>query len=246
MEKQVVEFAREAISISVATSQEKLSTLGVSKLGGCPDVSEEFEWPRDDKGHLLSLLMQVNCSDVAHLDATGVLPTSGQLLFFYEMEKQDWEGGKGSVRLIYVDGQSTLHREPFPDDLSDKHRIAERALRFAVRTSYPTFEDYITLLGADDDYDALEETFNENVRRLGEAYGSPDGEIGTMLGYADLVQNYIVDDLENNVLLLQLYSTKVDDTSLMFGDDGKVFYYVYKESLLSKRFDKLKFEMQCY
>jgi len=54
---------RDAVQISLADSANAPLELGKSKFGGCPDVPNSFQWPMDDDGRPLSLLLQLNCSD---------------------------------------------------------------------------------------------------------------------------------------------------------------------------------------
>lgn len=247
MEKRLEDFACESIRFKVTGEQGAPLKLGASKVGGCPDVIEGFEWPRDKMGRPLSLLLQINCSDVSKIDKTGVLPASGCILFFYELEEMDYEGVGGSIRLYYFEEGETLIRVECPSDLHDNLRIKERALSFEKRMSYPSCEDYITLLsdGEEPDYDVLETEYNEAKNRLGGLFKRQEGDVGSMLGYADLLQNYMVDDLENNVLLMQMFSFRSGDCELMFGDEGCVYLYISKEALKAKDFSELKFEMQC-
>jgi uncharacterized protein YwqG len=68
-----------------------------------------------------------------------------------------------------------------------------------------------------------------------------------MLGCADLIQGNIVEDADDNVLLLQLNSIEsVDADELMFGDCGAIYFYISRQDLKNKRFDRIKFELQCY
>ena len=75
----------------------------------------------------------------------------------------------------------------------------------------------------------------------------PYDTIGSMLGWADLIQGNIVEDADDNVLLLQLNSIEsVDADELMFGDCGAIYFYISRQDLKNKRFDRIKFELQCY
>jgi uncharacterized protein YwqG len=248
MGKTLEELSREAISIRLSAESGGPLAVGSSKIGGCPDVTSDFVWPRDDSGRPLTLLLQIKCSEVATLDKGRVLPPSGVLLFFYELGEMDWEGSKGSVRLMYIGADEALQRVDYPSDLEEKYRIEGRALCFSSRVSYPSYEDYITLCGdgEDVDYDALEREYETAKARIGDAVGRQEGEIGTMLGYADVLQNYMVEDLESNVMLMQLFSFDEAGVKLSFGDEGCIYVYADRASLGKGEAMLTKFEMQCY
>ena len=67
-----------------------------------------------------------------------------------------------------------------------------------------------------------------------------------MLGYASIIQNPICDDLDNNVLLLQLFTIEETGLTLMFGDCGIIYFYISREDLMKRNFDRVDFELQCY
>ena len=66
-----------------------------------------------------------------------------------------------------------------------------------------------------------------------------------MLGYADLLQGPIVNDLADEVLLLELYSSKDDRTphDLPLGYSF-IYFYIMCEDLQARRFDSIKFARQ--
>ncbi|MBQ9554868.1 MAG: DUF1963 domain-containing protein [Muribaculaceae bacterium] len=246
-------FGRDAIQISFAQDGNAPLPIGCSKYGGRPDVPADFQWPHDNSGRPLSLLLQINCADLAPHDREGILPTSGHLYFFYELSQMDWDGTENDVRVIYNDlPLSQLHPLDFPENLADEYQLKEWPLQFTHGTSIPTIEELSQLTDEpfnEDDEDERYETFDRlwNESLIG------SGDIGSMLGYAYLIQGSIVDDLTNEVLLLQLDSNgeywREDDKTphdLLFGDDGCIYFYIKREDLLARRFDNIKFALQCY
>lgn len=237
-------FKRNAIDICLNSSEDEV-VIGCSKFGGQPDVPEDFQWPLDDNNRPLSLLLQINCSDLISFEHEGYLPTSGYLYFFYELGEQNWVGAENSIRVIYRDTQQVeLHRADYPKNLDDEFKLKERVVSFLTKDSYPSFPD---LCNQNTEYqydiDKLE-SFNEARNRL---QSEPSANaIGTMLGYADLIQDAIVNDLNANVLLLQLSSIEEDSHELLFGDCGNIYFYISPQDLKNKDFKNLKFELQSY
>lgn len=235
---------RDAIEIRFSHKEKASGVVGYSKYGGCPDVPEGFQWPKDADNRPLSLLLQINCSDLTSYDKKKVLPSTGHLYFFYELSDQDLREANDNVRVVYNDvPDSELHRQPYPEDLEEEFRLEEMPLAFSTRKSYPTFDDYVCISSNYDDMHALEE-YDMALERL-----QPEREndvIGTMLGYADIIQNNIVENLNENILLLQLFSIESEDVDeLMFGDCGNLYFYISRKDLSDKHFNRTVFDWQC-
>ncbi len=112
----------------------KLSA-GSSKLLGDPDVWEGFEWPAIDiDGELydLTFMCQINCSEAAPYDKDGVLPKTGMLYFFYDLDEMPHEpSDKNAARVIYYDGDVTsLHEMVLTDENGESIAFAEQKIDF--------------------------------------------------------------------------------------------------------------------
>ena len=237
---------RDAIRISFADKSMTPLPAGCSKYGGRPDVPANFQWPHDNSGRPLSLLLQIDCADLASLDHEGLVPTRGQLYFVYELSQMDREGMENDIRVIYNDlPSSQLNRLEYPVNLDKKYQLQEWRLQFSRFLSVPTHSTIEPLSEEDEDarYEAIVLLWDESHT-----------DIGSMLGYPHLIQGPIVDDLSDDVLLLQLYSTNYeqghkDDKlphDLLFGDNGIIYFYIKREDLLARRFDNIKFALQSY
>lgn len=238
---------REKISLKFVSSPVEPLPIGASKYGGQPDVPDGLEWPIDKDGRPLSLLLQINCTDIAALDKKNLLPKSGILYFFYQVSEQPWDNTTNGAHVLYFDVPiADLHKKDYPDNLTQEETITERALQFKVENSYPSFDDLLRL-SQDTQYliDHWDE-YTTAFERLADDYLNDEAGIGFLLGYAELIQSSIVDNLENNVLLLQLDSDEENDDGVIFGDCGSIYYYIPKQDLIDRRFDQPTFELQCY
>ena len=244
--------ARDTIHISFANNCNAPLPAGCSKYGGRPDVPADFQWPHDNNGYPLSLLLQIDCADLASLDREGLLPTSGQLYFFYELSEMRRDGKKNSVRVIYNDKPSSqLHPLDYPENLGKHYQLQECRLQFSQRTSFPDLKEVGHLTHK-------RVKTKENIEfevasdRLEEKYCPESEGIGNMLGYAFLIEKPIVKDLSDHVLLLQLDSSEYwqeEDTTphdLQFGNGGCIYFYIKREDLLARRFDSITFALQCF
>ena len=241
-------FGRNAIRISFAKNGNAPLPAGCSKYGGRPDVADDFQWPYDNSGRPLSLLLQVDCADLAPLDREGLLPASGQLYFFYELSQMNRGGLENTLRVIYNDKPSSqLHPLDYPVNLDKEYQLQEYRLQFTRCTSLPRIEELLRLTSFNDEDES--EYYNA-FNHLYDNFWKGVGPIGKILGYADLIQGPIVKDLANEVLLLELYSSEnwqEDDKTphdLLFGKSGYIYVYIKREDLLARRFDSIKFALQ--
>ena len=244
-------FSRNAIQISFAENGNVPLTAGCSKYGGRPDVDDGFQWPHDNKGRPLSLLLQIDCADLTPLDLEGLLPTSGHLFFFYELSKMNRNGLKNNVRVIYNDKPSSqLHPLDYPVNLNKKYQLQERRLQFTQCTSIPEIEELGNLTNKPlSDKDKFEGELASC--RLDDEFWNGVEYIGSMLGYAELIEEPIVDDPSDDVLLLQLDSSEYwpeDDKTphdLLLGNGGIIYFYIKRDDLWVRRFDRITFARQC-
>ncbi|MBN1346744.1 MAG: DUF1963 domain-containing protein [Phycisphaerae bacterium] len=110
--------------------------LGVSKLGGRPDLLPGIEWPTWKQGPL-DFLAQFYLPDLARFgDEEDEFLKSGWLLFFYDSMSDAWGAEaeeRGSWRVIFQDGDaSLLERKSFPASPTDTtEESRERAAGYA-------------------------------------------------------------------------------------------------------------------
>ncbi len=103
-------------SIRLKTSQpEGKLPVGCSKFLGNPDVWEGFQWPCitvDGEEYDLTFLCQINCAEAAPYDTDGILPKTGMLYFFYDLDEMPWEpSDPDAARVVYYDGDMNALRE---------------------------------------------------------------------------------------------------------------------------------------
>lgn len=233
---------QDCIHLDLTFSPGEDTTPGHSKYGGCPDVPEGFSWPFDDEGRPLSLLLQLDCAELAHYDKESLLPAEGHLYFFCELSELDGLR-KDSMRVVYHDGSvGALHPCAFPDALDEEYRLKESSLRFSIKDSYPDYEDLL-LQDPELKYEYIDE-YEVACERLD--YSLESDWNGTLLGHAFVIQEAVLKDPQNDILLLQFNSIETDDDySLLIGDCGILYFVISREDLLARRFDRVRFEMQC-
>ena len=219
----------------------------------------------------LSFLGQFDLADIAAYDKEELLPKKGLLLFFYEQETMRWgfdPEDAGCSRVYYFADTEKLEPMAYPDDLKEEYRVREFDLSFGVGDSYPDFEELTCLSDSEWDWDSYEEALDT----LGYA---ADCERHKLLGYANLIQGEMLTECERVnrglycgdaksyretpeavkadirstakdwLLLFQMASIQEDDWELMFGDLGNLYFYIRKEDLKNRSFDKAWLVLQC-
>lgn len=216
----------------------------------------------------LSFLAQINCEEVKKYDENGLLPTKGILYFFYELSTMTWgfdPQDKGSAKVFYFDGYVTeLNRAEFPDDMEDEFKLPEIQLDFNKKFDLPSYEEFNELCNYDnwDEYDEI---------RVLKGYEQEE-VISKLLGYADVIQNGMllecekvtngiycgdIPQIDNEMLkclkkncnqwqlLFQLDTVTTNDFELMFGDCGRIYFYIKKDDLKIHKFDNCWLILQC-
>ncbi|MCL2053736.1 MAG: YwqG family protein [Oscillospiraceae bacterium] len=209
-----------------------------SKFGGKPDVCTQFEWPHtffdpdndpEYEPEPLTFACQINLEEAAAYDKDGLLPKSGMLYFFISpYEDTCWEDEGNMFRVVYHNGDlSELKPCEFP-----KNYLEE----FIFPDTLITFNSVESLAEEEYDEECDEDTGDETRHKL--------------LGYADYIQNDILvgyfDEPLEWTLLFQLDYIDRSNIYLMYGDGGKVYYYIKKSDLAKCDFSKIYVEIQCY
>lgn len=277
--KKLLEIAKKEIGITYRKSDAPLST-GCSKIGGIPDVSKGFEWPwfsgkaygeEENVSRPLSFLAQINLRDVANLDEEGVLPKTGVLSFFYELETMSWgftPEDKGSARVFYFPEEEELAAAECPADLDESLILPELALDFQSQISLPDYGCFEADMAFEyEDYEICS-------TECGYTYDGW-GERTKLLGYPDVIQNPMEEECErvirgyscgspedyakipeaekadikekasNWMLLFQMGTVSAEEYELMFGDCGHIYFWIKKSDLLSRNFEDAWLILQC-
>ena len=222
----------------------------------------------------LSFFCQINLKEAARYDRDRLLPDKGMLAFFYDCEAFRWgfdPEDAGAAQVFYFENLSDCVTQEIPAELNADYVIPECSLEFEAEHSYPMFEELEYHSGIDVDWEA----YDDLLEKLGvETDEEPEGH--KLLGYADIIQNEMLSECERVtrgiytgnpnyrdeltdedeadilckakdwILLLQLGTIEVDNFEWMFGDCGFLYFYIRKQDLAAKRFDRTWFSVQCY
>jgi uncharacterized protein YwqG len=253
-------LATTSVGITAARTGVDDLAVGASRFGGMPDAPIGFTWPTRDQ-RALTFLAQI---DLAAARAPG-LPAAGSLLFFYDAVEQPWgfePDHAGGAHVCFVPPGIALRRLAHPPVDPAGGPYAACSLGFTRGFDLPGLYDSLVADGgfgfdddAEDAYAALLDA------RAGEAprhhlLGHPDIVQNDMRVECELVTHGVDAQDESDraeslrrgaaarwQLLLQI------DTDArpgwMWGDCGRLYFWITRADLEARIFDRVWVVLQC-
>jgi uncharacterized protein YwqG len=215
----------------------------------------------------LNFMAQINLQDVAHLDPQQVLPKNGWLVFFYDCETYPGgsPGHEDGARVFHIDADSAQLQRVYDHYLEAQVEPQPVArLRFEKEMSLPreldclfevTEEGWPLIQRVLFQINKREQEFDPMHRMFGNAYemqGPMDLECELLANGVDLSDDGTLDTPERQRLtggaadwrlLLQLDSD--DDLNWMWGDQGKIYYWIREQDLYRHAFGEAWCMCQC-
>jgi uncharacterized protein YwqG len=230
-----------------------------TRLGGSANLPAELPWP-SWKNREQALIAQIMLRDVVRFDLERALPRNGRLLFFYDSAQETWgfdPGDRGSWTVLFIgDAVPTTRRS---NTLYTARRLepsAELSIPPWESLSFQSFgfseaetSDYVALCGALRNGDELA------TKMLGypePVQGAMEEECqlasnGIYCGNADSDKDPRAASLKPGAadwrLLLQVDSEEA--IGMMWGDVGRLYYWIRDEDLRSGNFAATWFVLQC-
>ena len=122
-----------SIRLNTNYVDEKLP-VGASKLFGAPDIYEGFEWPTievDGEEYDMPFIGQINLRDAAAYDLDGLLPKTGMLYFFYDLDELPYAPDDlNACKVIYHDSDEDLESIDYVDEDGEELSFREMAISF--------------------------------------------------------------------------------------------------------------------
>jgi len=259
---QLIDAVEPCVSIQTEPVADDTIPVGASKFGGQPDVPKDFEWPHWN-GKALSFLGQINLANIARYSCSTVLAPAGLLSFFYDPEQSTWgfdpeDRGSWDVRLA---PNGELQRATFPEGLPDHGRHGSCQLSFSNSITPPSWQSDIVraLELSEEELDVYIDMIEVEDSGGHHILGHPQEVQNEMQLECQLVSNGIycgspegyedsrVPLLESGAadwrLLLQLDSD--DNARWMWGDLGRLYFWITNDSLQSHTFENAWMILQC-
>jgi len=255
--------ANTKVAIHLAHSE---SPLGLSKLGGLPNVDSSFVWPIW-KDRPLGFLGQIDLSALPRISDCEPFPSSGLLYFFYDQDQSTWGFDPkdiGSWKVLYSPDMNSHPEAECPLGLPAESIFQEIFLSPQQRITYPTFE---RLKIDTREYTPREFDIEEHMRNKARPEG-PEHQIGgypnpmqgdemeldaqlasnglycgDSSGYNDIRASSLKDGSKDWQLLLQLDSD--DPAGMMWGDAGMIYFWIKTQDLMAHDFSKVWMVLQC-
>ncbi len=238
-----------------------------------PTYETETFFDKTMKKRPLSFLAQFRCADLVQYDTASLLPKTGILSFFYETLSMEWgyAPNEKGCSCVYWFSEQDLEQAQFPKDLEQCCQFPALAIQFENEINFPVIEDLY--LKTDMQYISWDE-YVLYCEKMGNV-SQNQNQVSKLLGWADVIQNNMTTactlvtkgydvgcgykdipkaeiqkanetSLDQWQLLFQLDTVTDDAFELMFGDCGRIYYYIKTEDLKQKRFENHWLILQCY
>lgn len=261
----------EVVAIMEPLKRQSLHLVGTdrdvrSRIGGAPDLPDGFEWPQWKKTPL-AFLAQIDLAEIGQQSALPDLPNHGLLHFFFDQEQSTWgfrPSDRGSWQVFYSAEGKQLKRTDPTAGVKQHGRFGEKRLEFREITTYPSLDR-----ASDRPMELSEETWDQvytlQVRDYGDLPqhqlgGLPNPvqgdnmelecqlasngiDVGDSAGYTSPEAKTLEPGAADWVLLLQLDSD--DETDMMWGDVGILYFWIRKDDLNARKFSDCWMVLQC-
>ena len=123
----------DGIKLKISKPKDKLPA-GSSKLFGNPDVWDGFKWPyieENGEKYDLTFMCQIDCAKAEGFDESGLLPKTGILYFFYDLDTMPEAPDEKSARVLWYNGElSALHEMILTDEDGNSLAFSEQKIDF--------------------------------------------------------------------------------------------------------------------
>lgn len=263
--KKILKLQKPSIRLDCVEVDEPEVSIGISKLGGHPNLPEFIQWPHNKSSEPLDFVAQLNMVDLVPYDVERILPEKGFLYFFYDTQEQPWgfdPEDRDGWKVIYYDGKVDDLSSVSNPKLGGDSSFEVRCLEFYNECTLPPWgADCLEDLDFTDDEDDLyydldeELTEEEGVHRI---FGYPNQIQNEMQEQCQFASNGIcsngtldsdprTEELRNGVkdwrLLLQIDSE--NECNMCWGDSGRIYFWIKNEDLKNRFFDNVWLILQC-
>lgn len=264
---------RIGLALRTCPFSESNPKAGDSWLGGRPLLPAEFRWPTW-KGRPLSFIAQIDVAGLPHFPERGVLPEKGRLSFFYDGDQDAWgfdPADQGSAAVFFDNSAPPeLMSVTTPAGREDARTGPQRVTSFEPVLTAPSedspwieslglsgeqrglYYDILSAAGAGDGA-IVQAPFHQMFGHPEIVQGSMELECelvssglycGDARGYEDPRAEALKDNAKDWVLLLQVDSDEAG--GWMWGDSGMIYYWIRRDDLCARRFDRTWLILQCF
>lgn len=242
-----------------------------SKFGGKPIVDQsEFEWPRSN-GKPMCFLAQFDLNEIAQAYEYQWLNKSGSILFFYDVIEMPWgfdPKDRGQWKVIYQ--ENPTKELEYPSDLASELIVKEKYIAASKIEILPSWENksiqdlklteeeidlFIEIEHHFEEFDPYGESLPHQVGGFPRPVQGDEMQfeceqasngifMGDGKGYKKASDVDFDLAKEKWQLLLQLDSD--DELGLMWGDLGKIYFWVERDKAKENNFENTWLVLQCH
>ena len=255
-------LVRSKIDVELIRCSESDIKPGQSKIGGKPDLPANIVWPTTRTNKSLSFIGQLNCAELNAHHKENLLPEEGLISFFYCSNQEAWgfdPKDADRFKVIYSESIENLERLEYPKDLEEQSIFRSNKLKLDESLSIPGWEHHsINGVFTDDeidDYIEISSGFEHQILGYADAIQGPmelecqlvtNGLFcGDPSGYEDPRREELESGKDDWILLFQVNSDE-ENSGMMWGDEGKLYFWIKKQDLKDRNFDDCWFVLQCY
>jgi uncharacterized protein YwqG len=232
-----------------------------SRFFGKPYLPKNYVWPRSESGQPLAFIAQIN---LAELPQNEDLPTTGQLVFFFDVygSTQGWPNQTDRNRVVYFEDSTNFVLTDFPTDLPLNQDFKTIDLSFQAYydlpdnrwtelyeiQDLPEKEAFRSFLG---EISGVKTLFASGPKLLGWAWAI-QGEVGfeaemehTYKGDWSVFEANKIEIFKSARSWRLLFGFEADAVGL--GDqlsDPRVYFMIKQEDLAARNFEKVVLVMQ--
>lgn len=256
LKKDIDALARPSLRLATTAIDEAKLKVGVSKIGGLPDLPQEISWPQwYDVPQ--SFIAQIVLADVRAYDTEQALPQSGMLWFFYDAQQETYgadPADRGGWSVFFSDKLEGLKRLPAPAGLPAESQFkacsiscsSEITLSVHPELDIPNF----------DWTDAEQKKYEQLLAKFpnkadhgaihNRLLGNPDTIQDDMRQQCQLVSHGVTDEddpraaelLKGALEWQLLFQVDSDEhAGMRWADAGLLYYWIRREDLQARRFD---------
>lgn len=242
----------------------KTQQITKSKFGGRPFINaNEFIWPRSN-GIPMVFLAQLDLAELAAVHRFEWLGDCGLLLFFYDVTEMPWgfdPKDRGKWQVLFQTNSNEYAE--LPDGLDNCWRIEEKYIQPILVQVLPNYDNpKFESLGLSDEevniFIEMHDGVSDSCHQVG-GFASPvQGDsmdlqsqlasngvyVGSPAGYKSEKAMRLQAGAANWKLLFQFDSDK--DMNVMWGDCGRIYFWVEEQKAKKNEFDNCWLILQCH
>ncbi len=140
---EILDLIKPTIGIKTKSKTDNVIEIGMSKIGGNPDLPNNFKWPKFENEYL-TFCAQYNLSELSKYDLQNDLPKNGMLYVFVFIDK-DYPGfmnKESSYKLIYLENTENIKRTEFPEKYFLESKFKSAKIEYFEYYTLPDDENY--------------------------------------------------------------------------------------------------------